>query len=843
DLTGAAALEDVARDLARLAEGVLEGALAALQARMAGERPAARLAVIGMGKLGGEELNYVSDVDVMFVHEPVAGDDAEAAQEAQQVCLALLQLLNASTAMGRAYEVDATLRPEGRDGPLSRTLHSYAAYWERWAETWEFQALLKARPVAGDHELGARLIAAAEPFVFPERLAPKIVSEVRDMKGRVESKTEVRRNAQRQLKLGPGGIRDIEFAVQLLQLVHGRADPSVRERSTLGALSALARGGYVAEDDAATFADAYRWLRSIEHRLQLSAERRTHTLPSDPGQLERLARSLGYRADEQRPASQAFLARLRAVQGEVRNLHAKLFYRPLLEMHARVPASDAAIVRERFVEEAAVARLEALGFRDAGGVLRDIRALTSGVTRRALTVRVVLPAMLHALSESPDPDGGLRALRTLLEAGGPDPSLVATLRDQPPAADLLARLLGTSEVVGELLINQPQGLQWLTDPASRAGPRGRGELVQAALGLLRWQDGLEGRQSALRRFKRRELVRIVIRDLAGDAPPTVVGEELTALGEACLEAGLLAVLEDLLPDLGQAPARVAIIGLGKLGGSELHYVSDLDVVFVHERTDGAGEAEASAFAIAVAERLLGALSAVTAEGAAFVVDAELRPEGRDGPLSRSLASYRAYYARWSEAWEHQALLRARRVAGDPDLGRAFVSLAAEYAYPDVFGPRRLTAIRKMKARIERERVPRRADPARHLKLGPGGLSDIEWTVQLLQQQHGRRDPRLRSPSTLAALDALQDLGLVESRDAQWLREGYRFLTSIRNRLYLLRQRDVDVLPTSAAVLERLGRSLGYGRGGGQELEADYLRHSRRVRRVTTRLFYGQETEG
>ncbi|MFN2556892.1 MAG: bifunctional [glutamine synthetase] adenylyltransferase/[glutamine synthetase]-adenylyl-L-tyrosine phosphorylase [Nitriliruptorales bacterium] len=844
DLTGAAQLEEVTRDLARLAEGVLTGALAALQASIAGDTPAARLAIIGMGKLGGEELNYVSDIDVMFVHEPTAGDDAGAAREAQQVCLALLQLLNASTTMGRAYEVDPTLRPEGRDGPLSRTFHGYVAYWERWAETWEFQALLKARPVAGDHDLAARLITAAEPFVFPERPAPEIVSDVRDMKGRVEAKTEVRRDAQRQLKLGPGGIRDIEFAVQLLQLVHGRADPSVRERSTLGALSALAAGGYVAEDDATTFGAAYRWLRSIEHRLQLGAERRTHTLPSDPEQLERLARSLGDRADEQRPASEAFLARLKAVQGEVRSLHAKLFYRPLLEMHARIPASDAVIVRERFAEEAALARLEALGFRDAPGVLRDIRALTSGMTRPARTLRVVLPAMLHALSESPDPDGGLRALRTLLEATGTDPALVAILRDQPPTADLLARLLGTSEVVGELLITQPQGLQWLTDPTTRAEPRSREELVHAAIGLLRWQDELAGRQAALRRFKGRELARIVIRDLAADASATLVGQELTGLGEACLEAGLSAVLDELLAGTEEgAPARVAIVGLGKFGGHELHYVSDLDVVFIHEATEGAGEAEASAFAINIAERLLESLSAVTAEGKAFVVDAELRPEGRNGPLSRSLASYSAYYDRWSETWEHQALLRARRVAGHADLGRAFVSLASEYAYPEGFGPRRLTAIRKMKARIERERVPRRADPARHLKLGPGGLSDIEWTVQLLQQQHGRRDPRLRSPSTLTALDALQDVGIVEPRDAQWLREGYRFLTSIRNRLYLLRQRDVDVLPTSAALLERLGRSLGYGRGGRQELEADYLRHTRRIRRVTMRLFYERESAG
>ncbi|MDP8928322.1 MAG: bifunctional [glutamine synthetase] adenylyltransferase/[glutamine synthetase]-adenylyl-L-tyrosine phosphorylase, partial [Actinomycetota bacterium] len=548
-------------------------------------------------------------------------------------------------------------------------------------------------------------------------------------------------------------------------------------------------------------------------------------------------------AVEQGPAREPFLARLKAVQGEVRHLHAKLFYRPLLEMHARVPATDAGIVRERFAEDAAIARLEALGFRDAAGVLRDIQALTRGMTRRAVTIRVVLPAMLHALSESPDPDGGLRALRTLVEARGSDPTLVATLRDQPPAADLLARLLGTSEVVGELLTAQPQGLQWLTEPTSRSEPRDRDELIQAALGLLRWQAGLERRQVALRRFKRRELARIVVRDLAGDAPATVVGGELSALGEACLECGLHAVLDELLADPADAPARIGIIGLGKLGGGELNYVSDLDLVFIHTPAEEGAEEASTSFALEVAERLLTALSAVTAEGAAFVVDAELRPEGRKGPLSRSLASYRAYYARWSEPWEHQALLRARHVAGDADLGRAFASLASEYAYPDEFSPRRLTAIRKLKARIERERVPRRGDPARHLKLGPGGLSDVEWTVQLFQQRHGRRDPRLRTPSTLMALDALQDLGLVEPRDAQWLREGYRFVTSMRNRLYLLRQRDVDVLPASAVVLERLARSLGYGRGGRQELEADYLRHTRRVRRVTERLFYGQDVSG
>ncbi|MBW3561632.1 MAG: bifunctional [glutamine synthetase] adenylyltransferase/[glutamine synthetase]-adenylyl-L-tyrosine phosphorylase [Actinobacteria bacterium] len=837
DLAGDVPVDEVGEDLAHLAEGILAGATNHLIRIHGGGEPAATLAVVGMGKLGGEELNYVSDVDVVFVHQPTDGADPDAARkEATAVCAGLLGLLSVQTPMGRAYEVDADLRPEGRDGPLTRTPDSFVSYWERWAETWEFQAMLKARPVAGDRALAEELIVRAEPFVFPERLAPDVVARVRHLKGRVEAKSEVVRHGERQLKLGPGGLRDIEFAVQLLQLVHGRADPDLRHRGTLPALAALAAGGYVADDDAETFAAAYRELRTVEHRLQLADERRTHTLPEDPVRLERLARSLGHRPQGETPARDPFLARIRAVQGEVRDLHAKLFYRPLLEAHAAVPASDVGIVAsERGMDdEAAVRRLEALGFRDGAGALRDARSLTGGLTRRARTLRAVLPVMLHALADSPDPDTGMRMLRTLVESQADGATLLATLRDQPPAADLLARILGTSEVAGELLTSQPQAIEWLADPEERAEPRSREDLETTALALLRWQDEA---QAGLRRFKRRELARIVIRDLAGDAGVSVVGTELAALGDACLEAGLQGVLSDLGP-ADTPPARIAIVGLGKLGGRELHYISDLDVVFVHEPTDGASDEEASTYAIGVAERLLASLSSVTAEGTAFEVDPELRPEGRSGPLSRSLASCRSYYERWSEPWEHQALLRARRVAGNPQVGQAFVDLARGYAYPEHLED--ATELRKMKARIERERVPNRRDPERHLKLGPGGLSDVEWTVQLLQQEHGHRERMLRTPSTMRALDGLQDAGLLTTRDAQWLRAGYRFLSQVRNRLYLLRQRDVDSLPASGPVLEKLARSMGYGHGGRQRFEDDYLRHTRRVRQVTDRVFYGRE---
>ncbi|MDX1621265.1 MAG: bifunctional [glutamine synthetase] adenylyltransferase/[glutamine synthetase]-adenylyl-L-tyrosine phosphorylase, partial [Nitriliruptorales bacterium] len=725
DLTGEADVAEVAAELSALAEGVLTGALAGLQAASDDEQ-LARIAVIGMGKLGGFELNYVSDVDVIFVHAPTgggSGTEEAVSSQARAVLEELLRLLNASTTMGRAYEIDPTLRPEGRAGPLSRTVDSFVAYWERWAKTWEFQALIKARPVAGDRELGADLLRRAEPFVYPDELDPGVVAEIREMKGRVEAKPEVVRHGDRQVKLGPGGLRDIEFAVQLLQLVHGRADKRLRITGTLPALDALARGGYIADEDAETFGDAYRTLRRVEHRLQLAKERRTHTIPDDDERQEWLARSLGYRASHDDPARSEFLRDLRRVQGDVRDLHAKLFFRPLLESQAAVPADAAGVALPHEVrvmgEEAAWTRLAALGFSDPQTALRDVRALTGGVSRQARTLRAILPGMLHVLEDAADPDTGLKVLRRLVESQSSG-RLLAHLRDHPPAAELLARVLGTSEVAGELFLAHPQGVEWLLDEEVASEPRTREELVKLAHGRLGWQDAT----AALRRFKRHELLRIVLRDIAGHATASTVADELTALGESCLEAALEFELareaEERDVDPQDLPVQLTVIGMGRLGGRELHYPSDLDVLFVHRPADGISDEEASSVAGRVAERLLATLGQITAEGTAFEVDPDLRPEGRSGPLSRSLASFEQYYERWAEPWEHQALLKARTAAGDRELGRDFESAIRSLAYPPDFGDDRIRQMRKMKARIERERIGRRSDPERHIKLGPGG---------------------------------------------------------------------------------------------------------------------------
>lgn len=844
DLTGAATLEQVTGELSALAQSVLTGTLAGVQQQM-GDDPLARISVIGMGKLGGYELNYISDVDVLFVHEPF--DDTNDEQAAKQVNAALsqlLDLLNRSTTMGRAYEIDPTLRPEGRSGALSRRIDAFENYWQRWAKTWEFQSLIKARPVAGDTELGEAFIKATEPFVWPDRLNPEVVAEIRAMKNRIETKPEVLRDKDRQVKLGPGGIRDIEFSVQLLQLVHGRGDRSLRLTGTLDTLNALVLNGYVDEDDANQFADAYRMLRTIEHRLQLVHERRTHTIPDDPKRQELIARSLGYRAEGDVAAREPFLKELRAVQAEVRALHAKLFYRPLLEMHAVVPAQAAGVSVPGEVtligEAQAVERLSALGFSNGRAALKDVRELTQGVSRSAVTVRAVLPAVLQVLQDTPDPDSGLSLFRELLATHGENTEWVRYLRDHPAAADLLGRVLGTSRVAGELLIGQPQGVDWLKDERLLDVPMTREVLARKAVARLHWQDTTD----ALRRFKRLELLRIVLRDLGSSG---TVADELTALGDACLVGALRAELRSQaaardITELDDLPVRFAIIGMGKYGGHELQYASDLDVLFVHDAMPGQDEAAAAKMALDVAANVIKSLSSITTEGTAFAIDADLRPEGKNGPLSRSLASYEAYWQRWAEPWEFQSLLKARYITGDRDLAESFLAAASRYAYPqdsaDVAQP-----MRRMKIRLEKERIPKRVDPQHHIKLGPGGMADVEWTVQLLQQQHGSTTPQLRTPRTLDGIDSLEDAEILTSRDANWLRDGYRFLAELRNRMYLLRFRDVDVFPQTQTQREVLGRALGYGRNGWRELDEERLRHARHVRRVCEQQFYGVEPNG
>ena len=918
DLTGAQPLDDVMAELADLAAAALEAALAIARSALPAGAAPARLAVMAMGKCGGRELNYASDIDVIFVAEPVpdgrAQPDEEAAalRTASRLAAGLIRVCSQSTPEGDLFPVDPNLRPEGRSGPLVRTLASHLAYYQRWAKTWEFQALLKARPAAGDRALGEQYLAAVAPLVWQSSRREGFVADVQAMRRRVIGSLPAA-TAGRELKLGPGGLRDIEFAVQLLQLVHGRADDTLRSAGTLPALSALAAGGYVGRADATGLAAAYRFLRAAEHLLQLRQLRRTHTLPDDPAVLRRTGRALrrmqlepvpapgsadsgagargpasaawppagqlpagrelgsplaaGHPPDGTghsgaRPAAAHATAaaesappggasarpgsadpaewlegqwRLHAAQARL--LHEKLFYRPLLEAVARLPG-DAA----RLTPEAAGERLEALGYADPAGALRHLEALTAGMSRKAAIQRTLLPVMLGWFADAAEPDAGLLAFRQVSEALGGSPWYLRLLRDDLRVAQRMAYLLASSRYATGLLLRAPEAVAMLADDAQLA-PRPEPGLqaeASAAAGRAATEPGQERAAdlAPVRALRRRELLRTAAADVLGMLGGPERAEALSQIAAVTISAALQTAIVHAERSAGQLPTRMCVVAMGRLGGHEMGYGSDADVLYVHDPLPGADEEAASRAAHAVAEQMR-ALLAAPGPDPALIADAGLRPEGRQGPLVRTLASYRAYYERWSLAWEAQALLRAEPVAGDHALGAAFAALADEIRYPaGGLALPSVREIRRIKARMEAERMPRGVEPALHLKLGPGGLSDVEWVVQLLQLQHAHAVPGLRTTRTLAALAAATEAGLVGAPDARVLRAAWLLAASIRDASMLVRGRPSDTVPVQPAELAGAARLLGYPPGSAQELVQDYRRAARQARAVMERLFYG-----
>jgi glutamate-ammonia-ligase adenylyltransferase len=801
DLTGEIALEEVGRALADLADACLTTSLEALGG-------SDEVAVVAMGKLGARELNYASDIDVMFV---AAGDPARAKPFAEQ----LLHELGDVAPEGQAFRIDTNLRPEGRSGALVRSLDGYLEYYRRWAKPWEHQALIKARHAAGAAEAGSALVAETRPLVFPQDVSGERVASVRKMKERVEGHAQrARRGRSREaddVKLGPGGIRDIEFAVQLLQLVHGGTDETVRSPATLDALVALVDGGYMAEDDGAGLAVAYRWLRGVEHRLQLWQERQVHHLPSAGDDRARLARVLGFKDSPSQSALERFDDYHRGVLADVRGRFEKLFYRPMIESLADGMAA-------RLPEEALRERLRVLGFRDVDRAARTLSGLVSGSSRRARLFKVLTPALLRFLTATPQPDTGLFGFLTLGEVLGNRLDALNALRDNPPAVQLLARVLGSGRLLGDVLAQVPDELSLVVDPHDEPRPKERARLVHEAAASLGWRDP-GARWDGLRRFKRREMLRVAVADVSGAASVAEVGAGLSDLADSCLAAAL----DDL-------DVSLTVIGMGKLGGRELNYSSDVDVMFLHDADPAAAEK--------AAERLMRAIGEVTPEGQAFRVDAGLRPEGKAGPLVRSLDSYLEYYERWSKQWEHLALLKARVSAGDGALGDRFVAATRAYAYPAKLPPDALGEIRHLKARMERERVPRGTDPRRHVKFGPGGLADVEFSAQVLQLQHAHGHEDLQVTGTLDALDACWREGLLSDAEALRLAEAYRFLMKARSRMFFLAGRPQDALPAKPEELEALGVAMGYTDQPRQEVEEDYLRLTRRARKVAEQIIYG-----
>ncbi|HEU0257438.1 MAG TPA: bifunctional [glutamine synthetase] adenylyltransferase/[glutamine synthetase]-adenylyl-L-tyrosine phosphorylase [Microbacteriaceae bacterium] len=823
-------VDSVGRALAELAGAALEASLALARADVAGEGPgrfpadevaATRLTVIGMGKAGAGELNYVSDVDVVFAcasARPHAVPTARVVTIATRLARQTIRGLSEVSDEPALWPVDTNLRPEGKDGALVRTVESHAAYYRRWAKDWEFQALVKARPLAGDRALGRRYVDAVLPLVWRGAERDGFVSRVQEMRRRVIRNIPPDER-DRQIKLGEGGLRDIEFTVQLLQLVHGRSDPHLRQADTLSALAALTARGYVGRAEARALAADYRTLRLLEHRLQLRHLARTHLMPSDEDGLRILARSSGL---AQGPEGLAAI--WSEVRSRVRDLHERLFYRPLLAAAAATPPEDFNLDSEQVA-----VRLQAIGFRNTRAALAHIAALSRGVTRRATIQRNLLPVLLQWLGEGADPDGGLLAFRRLSESLGRTHWFLGMLRDSSGAAQNLTRVLSSAPFVADMFQRIPSAVGWLDDEASLV-PRPRQALDDQVGAILRRYDDPEMVAAALRTLRRQERLRLALNAIIRTPDVARLGVGLADVDEAVISGALATAMRVA----GGPGLEFGVVAMGRLGGREVGFGSDADVLYVYR---GAGEGDDSA---PTASRVATTLVGLCADPVIpFDLDAGLRPEGRSGPLARSVEAYRAYYTRWSATWEAQALLRARPIAGPADLLTEFVAMADQVRYPGGFTEESARDVKRVKARVEAERLPHGADPRRHIKLGRGSLSDVEWLVQLRQLEHAADVPALRTTSTLAALSACVAAGLIEESDAGVLRDSWLLCSRLRSALVLWGA-DADTLPADRERLEPVARLMGYGSHAASVLEEAYLQATRRARGVFERLFYGPE---
>ncbi|HUG33022.1 MAG TPA: bifunctional [glutamine synthetase] adenylyltransferase/[glutamine synthetase]-adenylyl-L-tyrosine phosphorylase [Acidimicrobiia bacterium] len=761
-------------------------------------------AVIAMGKWGARELNYYSDIDLVFVHEPVADDEGDSRAAALAVASRLISVMSAPTFDGPTLNVDADLRPEGTMGPLSRSLDGYAGYYERWSEAWELQALLKARAAAGDPALGRRFREMCDRIIWKEGLDVDALRSIRGLKARAEDGARAM-----DIKRSRGGIRDIEFAVQLLQLVHGRFDSDLRVTSTLGAIDALMRHGYIEKAEAERLSDAYRFLRDVEHRLQLRELKQTHLLPTSEQDRAWLGRALGFSHD---PAAELD-TRLHAVRETARDLHERLYFRPILE--SLVGLEDA-----RLDPAAAAIRLEALGFRDVVGATAAVGDLTTGLSRRSRVMQQVLPLMLDWLSRSPDPDLGLSQLRLLMAHTRDHAALITLLQSNPVAGERLCTLLGTGKLVGDLIDRIPEFIPRLASDEAIAAIRDRDAATERLIGVLDTRPDEESRVGTIRRFVRRRKLRIAARDILGTAPPESTLQSLSDSADAAM-AGALHIIDG-------ATAGFAVVAMGRWGGRELSYGSDIDLVYIHGDTG-------PDHGLQMAASLETVLSRPNRHGDAYELDADLRPEGKRGAMTRSIDSYRRYYEEWVEPWELLALVKARPAGGDRSLLDSYFEMIEPVVWRKELPSEIVRGIREIKARVESERIPTGEDPDFHLKLGPGGLSDVEFLVQLLQLRHGGQLPELRTPGTFPALRALREAELLTSGDYNALHDAYLFCTRVRLRLHLQSGRISDSLPTDPDSTSRLAASLGFDRTG--VLREQYRKYTRRSRRIFESLFY------
>ena len=842
DLSGAS-IPDVTRDLSRLAERAFEAAVQFHYRRLCALHgpPAERSAggpsgfcVLGMGKLGGEELNFSSDADVLYVYDKDGRTQGANPIDHFAFYARLAEAVTASVGSpgatpegGFVFRVDLDLRPEGRSGPIVNAIRGLELYYESQGAAWERFALLKARPIAGDLDAGEDALRRLVPFVFRKYFDLKAIDEMRQLKARAEK--EAARAPGIDLKLGRGGIREIEFFVQALQLLHGGRDPNLRVRGTMKALDRLLYAGLISSRDRDELAEAYVVLRRLEHRVQMLAERQTHSMPEDVRENQRLARRTGYQ-DASAMSADLALHRSR-VEARFKDL--------LRVASGSGPSEDpraAAAADPDATPEQRAAALAELGFDQPDASAEELARLAQ---KRGTPFQQAQPlgaALVTELAAAPDPDQALRHLADLY--GGPvHPHATSELLAQSPRTTrLLISLFGSSDYLSRQLLTHPELIDQLVLRGAAALVRERADLRDDLANRLRPLSPLdvEAALTELRRFRNEEVLRIALHDVAGALAVEQVSRQLSDLADACVDACFALARAEIEKRYGKRDAEMVVLALGKLGGRELGYHSDLDLLFLYS---SAGEHGANhEYFARIAQKLISHLTLPLREGFLYRIDTRLRPSGSAGPLVVSFDALASYHGREARLWERQALLRLRPVAGDEALfERAFAQVIEPSVYRPIDRAAAAKELLSMRERIEREIADE--SPGRYnSKLGRGGLVDVEFAVQFLQLAHGADDPQIRSANTPQALGLLLEHGHLAAQDHAPLARGYRFLRRLESRLRIVRDRSVDRLPEGGAELLRLARRMGYsGPRAGDDLLSDYQRTAAGIRQAFLRV--------
>lgn len=879
-------LADVTQQLSFLAEVTLQTAWEATESHLSRRhgRPQfiesdgavrnSSFTILGLGKLGGAELNFSSDIDIMYLYSG-EGETAPSSPEAQKVdnrlfYSRLAELVNKAVAdpseEGHCFRVDLRLRPGGRSGNLALSLRAYELYYETQGQTWERQALIKTRPVAGDEALGKEFLRTLTPFIYRQHLDYQAISEIKAMKEKINLSIALDPKMERDVKLGPGGIREIEFIVQAFQLMHGGQNPWIREPNTLRALHRLAEQRFLPAEEYADLIKAYTFLRRVEHRLQLLHQIRTHRLPETERELTKLAKRLGYHRQLTTTPAEDFLRDFKEHTGTVRWIYDRLFHKsssvPVTEkppgLALLLEDPEGATLVRRSLAEAGLTNVER-GYRNLLMLKEGPQAAQFSLSE-SRHLSKFLPLLLNALRLAPDADMALNSFEQFVRAMGARDSLFSLLSENPGLLNVLIRLFGHSESLAQLLILHPDLLNVFLYPEALEARRSRAEMAAELSSLLAEAEAPAARLDALRHFKKSQELRIGIREILGKADIAKTLRDLTEVADICLGAALKMASKEMeaqygVPHIKEGSQRgeksqLALIGLGKLGGYELNFGSDLDILFVYDaegETDGTSREDGTLpqsithreYYSKLAHRALRILTTLTKEGAAYRVDVRLRPGGQKGEMAQSLASYTRHFETLAELWERQTLVKARMVAGDRELVSQFLRGAHDFIYGKSLTGEEIHQMALMRDRMGHERGayhPHSLD----IKLGLGGIADIEFVAQMLQLRYGSSIEALRTTNTLQALEALKTHDFLSPEEAEALRDSYLFLRRVENRLRILSEQGIDALPSSPEKIRSLAKRLGYSdSGGGEAGEAllfDLASHRGKVRELYDLIF-------